>query len=247
MATATAAPLSLLERLPPDLLALTCTFLSPQPLLRSLPHVNHRLSFALSPACFRGSFVIGDRLINDLAGIPTSAFSLLRSASSLSVHYGDAYNGWSADRTLFSASVDGPLSRSLLCFSSILSLSLRYCGSFDFVNGATPLELFLALLRKTPAKQKPLPLLQQLHVHGVPHYDYVDEQWKQLARLPSLTQLLLHALEVPSMQEVALLLHSPTLTLLDLSACDLTRMAELDEVQRMAKPRGVEVRVPSAA
>ena len=226
---------SLLEHLHPDLLSLVYTFVPQEQLLYCASHLNHHLSSLLSPACFRGPLLLQDRLLQHLPSLPSRAFQLLCATQALSVCYG-ADLGWKTELNFFSATS----TRSLLHFSAITRLSLRYQDSWDWLNAVTPIDLFTALLHSAPAEADVFPHLLHLELFGVAEYDEIDCDWQTLSRLHSLTCLSLCAFNVSSLTEAARLLSPPALQLLDVSQCDCTLgEEEKAEWRRRAFERGV--------
>ena len=228
-------PSSLLERLHPDLFSVVCTFLPPLHVLRSLSRVNHSLSSSLSPTCFRGGLIIDTRLVRALVCVPSLVFSLLSAAVCVSVEYGgDA--GWKEEQSLFSAKS----ARSLLSFASLSSLYISHRGSWDFVNGSAPVELFFSLLQSAKEGCAPLfPRLAYLHLRAVAHYPIELGDFSLLVRLPALKSLQLSNVEFSSVRELEPLLRLPALQHLHLRACSWAAPPLQDEeVQRAAIERG---------
>ena len=154
------------------------------------------------------------------------AFDRLCDASAVTIEYDDAADeGWY--RSLFTPSS----TRSLLHFSHITSLSVRYTDTWDFLNHSTPCALLRRLLeqlqhgaamRKRKAggggggeAQPALPNLTRLIVHSVPYYDDDTDTslFEPLTTLETLTHIRLHfhrranaqlleLLTLPHLQEV---------------------------------------------
>jgi hypothetical protein len=233
------AEVSLLERLHPDLLSLVYSFVPQLQQLRSLSHINRHLSSLLSPVSFRASLLIDDHLMTQLPSLPFRPFNFLCAATSVSVRYGaGARMEWPVESNLFSTTS----SRSLLHFSSITRLSLRFTATWDFLYGFTPIDLFTGLLHSAQPNCDVFPHLHSLRLHGVPECEEVDRHWQSLSRLTRLTSLHLSAFAFASLTKAELLLSPPALRTLDVRQCQWSLPeGEEAEWQRMARQRGVKL------
>ena len=194
------------HELPPDLQSLILSYLTPQQLLSTCSHLSHSITHsALTLACFRTHLLLDSRAINALPTLTSAAFHCLSQAASLTVEYGDSADE-SCCRDLFSFASP----HSLLHFTHLHSLSLRYTDTWDFLNSATPYEQLVHLLSdgrhcRAGSRSQPLPHLTHLTVHGIPHYDdsenpYRPDMLRPLVALQSLTHLQLHFPSLISLQ-----------------------------------------------
>ena len=136
---------------------------------------------------------------------------------------------------------------SLLHFSSITRLSLRYEEAWDWPKGATSIDLFIGLLLSAPTDTSAFPHLLHFDLSGVTGYDWINSDWQALSRLQSLTSLRVAHCYIASLDVALLLLTPPALQLLDVIECVCLLNEENDaEWGRTAIERGVEIQRCSA-